>query len=501
MPRNRGMSTHRFNPYSRFPGGRRPGEGTSTATHTPGRDGGDRPRHPGSRHPVEGTASSSRVPPYGGDGTRYPPRRPGGVATWASPPSAVPVPPLGAAMIAGAGGRPRAFIAPHFAGGPGSSAAATATALLNNKRHRPRELLIQVKLDAAEGLGDRLADEYGVEIREVGVIGLANVRIWHVTLAPGQNLRELLTALLQDGRVITAQPNYIYTPVQGAPGGDIAALPSGTALSPRTTGLPTGAGVRLAIIDTCVDSTHGELAGTIAFSYDAVKAAPGGCRPEDHGTAVASLIAGHEHLHGTAAGASLLPVRAFTMTREEREVAATSREIALALDWAAQKRAQVANLSFTGPADPLIEAEVVAAYRKGIVLVAAAGNAGPASEPLYPAAYPEVIAVTATNGKREIYAAANRGNYISLSARGVDVVVAHVANTYGTDSGTSFAAAKVSGVVAALLEKRPKAAPDEVRAALQNTAISFPGRDRSDTGYGLVNAAAAVAFVEASVPR
>ena len=93
------------------------------------------------------------------------------------------------------------------------------------------------------------------------------------------------------------------------------------------------------------------------------------------------------------------------------------------------------NLSFAGPADPLIERVVAAAYRKNIGLIAAAGNAGPASPPLYPAAYPEVIAVTATDGKLEIYSAANRGKYISVSARGVDVLAAHVNNTYGMEFG------------------------------------------------------------------
>ena len=159
------------------------------------------------------------------------------------------------------------------------------------------------------------------------------------------------------------------------------------------------------------------------------------------------------------------------------------------------------NLSFAGPADPLIERVVAAAYRKNIGLIAAAGNAGPASPPLYPAAYPEVIAVTATNGKLEIYGAANRGKYISVSARGVDVLAAHVNNTYGIESGTSFAAAEVSGVVAALLEMRPNAGPEEIRAALQNTAAAVPGAEKDVAGAGVVDREAAVAFVETSLPR
>jgi subtilisin family serine protease len=403
-------------------------------------------------------------------------------------------------LILGAGGNSRPPIAPRFTQAPGQRPAEAAAALLNNKRYRARELLVEVKAETSNAVKDRFANEYGVEVREVGSLELAGVRIWHLTLPPGQNLRRLLVGLLQDSRVLAAQPNYIYTPTQGSRENGGVKITDEAAVRPAPD-LPTGAGVKVAIIDSCVERDHAELLGSATSSFDATQSGPGACQPENHGTAVASLIAGHSKVQGTAAGASLLLAKAFAFTSEEKEVAATSREIALALNWAASSGAQLMNLSFAGPADPLIERMVAAAYTKGIVLVAAAGNAGPASQPLYPAAYPEVIAVTATDGKREIYSAANRGRHICVSARGVDVLVAHIHNTYGTDSGTSFAAAKVSGVVASLLEKRPKAGPEGVRAALQTTATEVPHADRTGAGYGLVNVAAAVAFVEASVPQ
>ena len=365
-----------------------------------------------------------------------------------------------AIAILGAGGINRPPIAPVYTGGTGQEPAQVTAALVENKRHRRNEILIEVSADTPDSLKQSLAREYGAEIAEVGFVELAGVRIWHLTLAPGRNLDQVLTALLQDNRVLTAQPNYVYTPVQGAPEERQAPHMESAAPAPLSQKQPaTGAGVKLAIIDTCVEGNHDELQGAVASTFDAVPPASGSCKPENHGTAVASLIAGHNKLHGTAERASLLSAQAFSFTAEDNEVAATSREIALSMDWAAKSGAQVMNLSFACPADPLIERVVAAAYRKGIGLVAAAGNAGPTSPPLYPAAYPEVIAVTATNGKREVYSAANRGKYIAVSARGVDVLAAHIGNTYGIDSGTSFAAAEVSGVVASLLEKRPKAGP------------------------------------------
>lgn len=475
LHKNRGTNTVRQGPYPHY-GWRRQGEPTASSVVPPRNPGGDHPRFP---------------------------RGPGGRSNWvwggnlwngAAGASSV--------TILGAGGN-RPPIAPRFTGTPGQNPAQISARLLNNKRHRPRELLAEVRADTPDSVKEAVAQEYGVEIDELGVIGLAGVRVWHLTMRQGQNqnLRELLTMLLQDGRVLTAQPDYIYTPVQG-PAEEKETPPQGAALSPSAgKHQPTGMGVKLAVIDTCVERNHNELQGSVTSSFDAVRRVSGSCKPEDHGTAVASLIAGHYKLHGTAEGATLLSAQAFTFSSEENEIAATSREIALAMDWAATQGAQVMNLSFAGPADPLIERVVAAAYRKGIGLVAAAGNAGPASPPLYPAAYPEVIAVTATNGKRQIYSAANRGKYISVSARGVDVLAAHVNNTYGMESGTSFAAAEVSGVVASLLEKRPKAGPEEIRAALQETAAAVPGVDRNEAGFGLVNPAAAVAFVETSLPQ
>ncbi len=461
-----------------------------------------RDRRGGSRTIVTGRREPVGTPPRIGGGDRPPfPRRPqGGPAEPVIVPGAVATGTVFTIMGAGGAGRPP--IAPRFTGAPGQNPAQVAAALLANKRHRPRELLAEVSGETPDSVKDSLAREYGVEIADVGFIELAGVRIWRLTLRPGQNLAGLLTALLQDGRVLTVQPNYIYTPVQGPPAEKRTSPAEGAAFAqPPRKQPPTGAGVKLAIIDTCIEAGHDELRGAVASTFDAVQPGSGPCKPENHGTAVASLIAGHSKLHGTAEGASLLSAKAFSFTSEEHEIAATTDEVALSMNWAAQTGAQVMNLSFAGPADPVIERVAAAAYRKGIALVAAAGNAGPSSPPLYPAAYPEVIAVTATNGKRQIYSAANRGKYISVSARGVDVLTAQAGNTYGLESGTSFAAAEVSGVVACLLEKRPKAGPVEIRAALQDTATAVPGAARDEAGFGFVNREAAVAFVETSLPQ
>jgi subtilisin family serine protease len=133
------------------------------------------------------------------------------------------------------------------------------------------------------------------------------------------------------------------------------------------------------------------------------------------------------------------------------------------------------------------------AYARGMVLIAAAGNAGPRSPPLFPAAYPDVIAVTATNSNDGLFAGANRGNYIAVAAPGVEVLAPAPDGGYQFTTGTSVAAAEVSGVAALLLDRNPSLTPAEVRRILMATAkdLGPKGRDR-EFGAGLVDALAAV---------
>jgi subtilisin family serine protease len=153
-------------------------------------------------------------------------------------------------------------------------------------------------------------------------------------------------------------------------------------------------------------------------------------------------------------------------------------------------------MSFAGPSDPRLRDALAKARGRGIVLVAAAGNAGPSSPPLFPAADPNVIAVTATNAEDDLFPGANRGNYIAVAAPGVAIYAPAPERSYQLTTGTSVAAAEVSGVAALLIERNPSLTPAEVRKILMDTArdLGPKGRDR-DFGAGLVNALKALTAV------
>lgn len=216
-----------------------------------------------------------------------------------------------------------------------------------------------------------------------------------------------------------------------------------------------------------------------------------------HGTGIAGAIAAHARLMGAAPSAQLIAIRAFSGSANGAQ--STSWVILKALDHAFQKQARIINMSFAGPRDLLIERGIDAVAAKHIVMVAASGNAGPRSPPLYPAANPKVIAVSGTDAQDHLFAASNRGPHVAIAAPGSDIFLPAPDDKYQMTSGTSFSAAYVSGLAALMLERNPALKPDELRATLMKTArdLGSPGRDDL-FGAGEADAYAAVeAVIEA----
>ena len=201
---------------------------------------------------------------------------------------------------------------------------------------------------------------------------------------------------------------------------------------------------------------------------------------------------------GAAPEARILAARAFSAKKTTAE--ATTYSIVQSIDWAISRGARIINMSFTGPRDPSIEEKIGQARKKGIILIAAAGNGGPSAPQAYPAAYPNVIAVTATDAEDKLFKGANRGGYIAVAAPGVDLLLPAPEAGYQVTTGTSFAAAEVSGIVALMLERKPDLNQDGVRKALTATARDL-GPKGVDTqfGAGLVDAYRAIRSLEPAI--
>src|ERR1051326_3621680 len=256
--------------------------------------------------------------------------------------------------------------------------------------------------------------------------------------------------------------------------------------------LATGQSVLLAVIDSAIDASHPDLANSIAKNFDALG---GKTDPQPHGTEMAGAIAAHGKLLGIAPGVQLLAARAFDNTPGKAR--GTSFDIFKSLEWAADNGARVINMSFAGPADPTLHRMLAAAYAKDIVLVAAAGNNGRDTAPAYPGADPDVIAVTATDADDRTFKLANHGKYIAVAAPGVEILAVAPDASYQVTSGTSVAAAHVSGIAALLLQRDPTLKPAHVRAILAGPAKPLgPASQHDEFGAGLVDAYRAVVAPE-----
>jgi subtilisin family serine protease len=371
-----------------------------------------------------------------------------------------------------------------------------------NLRSVPNEVVAEIDGALSDAQADALARRHGlvrIGSQNFPLIG-STVGLFRVT-----NRHSVETASREfatDASVRSVQPNFRYV-LQDEKAALTEGDPAQYALAklrlPEAHTLAHGANITIAVIDSGIDANHPELANSIADSFDALGSKEG---PHFHGTEVAGAIVAHARLMGAAPAARILAIRAFGTTQSGQSgVESTSFVVLKGLDYAVAHGAQIINMSFAGPNDALIERGIAAAFAKGIVMIAASGNAGPKSPPLFPAAYADVIAVSATDAQDKLLAASNRGSYIAVAAPGADLFLPAPDGKYQFNSGTSFSAAYISGLAALVLERNPALKPEEVRADLTKTArdLGTPGRDDL-FGAGEADAFAAVSAATPAPP-
>jgi subtilisin family serine protease len=366
-----------------------------------------------------------------------------------------------------------------------------------NSRAIANEIVAEIDGALSGAQADALARRHGltrVESQSFPLIG-ATIGLFRIT---GRKTVEAAgRELALDGSVRSVQPNFRYV-LQDQDAqlseGDPAQYALAKLRLPQAHTLAHGANVTIAVIDSGIDLKHPEFAHVTITPFDALGSKEG---PHAHGTGVAGAIVSHGRLMGSAPAAQVLAIRAFAVSGKAAE--SNSYVILKGMDFAAAHGAQIVNMSFAGPKDALVERGLAALAAKNILMVAAAGNAGPKSPPLYPAADANVVAVSATDAQDKLFAASNRGAYVALAAPGVDIFLPAPEDKYQITSGTSFSAAYVSGLAALMLERNPALKPEEVRAILMKTArdLGPPGRD-DQFGAGEADAFAAVSAV--SVP-
>jgi len=477
------------------PGGARPGR-DDAGTRPPGnrppgtRPPGNRPpdgRPPGVRPPVVvGLPPPVIVLPPGGGG-RLPPVGP--------PPGGGGLPPRGPGFGPAAAGAAAVFGAPALISAARAAPEQRDVPGLpdpNERRYLPDEVLFVLAPNAPSATLRSVVRRFNLTLIAEERFDLVGATVHRYRIPNRTTVPAAVRAMSAVRGVGYVQPNYLFERPNYVFRLQSASTTQGGGASmqyvveqlrlPEAHLLSRGAQVSIAVIDSGVEATHPEMSGRIAKSFDAVG---GPFQPHEHGTGMAGAIVAHAQLTGISPGANIFAARAFA-PGQSAGASGTSFHILKAMDWSIREGARVINMSFAGPRDPMMTRAIQVAASRRIAMVAAMGNEGPGAPISYPAADPQVIAVTATDQAGQLFQAASRGGHVTVAAPGVDIILPAPRGGYQMSSGTSVAAAHVSGIAALLIERQPDIDPAQLRQILRETARRGPAAD-PQLGAGLAD--------------
>ena len=258
---------------------------------------------------------------------------------------------------------------------------------------------------------------------------------------------------------------------------------------------PAG-GSTVAVVDTGVDASHVDLAGVVLPGADFTGSGDGRVDGHGHGTHVAGIVAALTSngigVASLAPGTKILPVRVLDSSGSGYD-----SDVAGGIVYAVDQGAKVVNLSLGGASSSPTAAAVRYAAERDVLVVAAAGNERQSGNPVtYPAAYPDVTAVAASDTADRTASFSNTGSYVDITAPGVSIVSTYPESRYAALSGTSMASPIVAAAAAVVRAARPDLTAREVAAVLESTAtdLAAPGRD-DESGVGLVEPVTALCSV------
>jgi hypothetical protein len=331
----------------------------------------------------------------------------------------------------------------------------------------------QEALDRARAAGFGIGRTRALEGLDVTIV---------VLQAPaGMSTRRALQRLREADPEGTYDFNHIYLG-SGEVGAarDASGVDSSSQAQPESASAIAATGAKVGLIDGGVQRAHRVFTGIPIHEHGCT----GGNIPSPHGTAVASLLVGQsDDFHGAAPGAELFSADVYC----DLATGGAVDLVAEAFAWLSREKVPVINISLVGPENALLERIVKVVIKRGHIVVAAVGNDGPSSPPLYPAAYPGVIAVTGVDARQRVLVEACRGKHVAFSAPGSNMSAAKIDSPFGRVRGTSFAAPIVAGLLARQVSTLDREQAEAAVAALvsQATDLGAKGLDKV-YGNGLV---------------
>jgi hypothetical protein len=347
----------------------------------------------------------------------------------------------------------------------------------NAPEHVKDELLVTVRPGTSYAQFQRLLDQIGGML----VDGDAVTGVYLLRFPGGTNVEALLAQILRNSLIANAELNYIARLPEGIP------TPTRLPVIPPVVPPADGA-VPVAVLDSGLDPKIG-FGPLLAGNWDAVSPERPLTGSAGHGTQMALLASGLLAPDGmlSADQVPVVSVRAF-----DEEGKTSNFAIFQALAYAAKSGAKVVNMSWGSPTDSeFMRSAIQVAARQGLVLVAAAGNE-PTGKPVYPAAYPDVLAVGAILADGQAWPKSNHGDFVDVSAYGTATFPIGHNGPAGAYVGTSISSAAVAHALAQYFNLHPKATPNAALAQLKKSLSPAPP---GGYGAGVLDAAALARFL------
>lgn len=338
-----------------------------------------------------------------------------------------------------------------------------------------------------------------------------NIGNTYIFRSETMNMEQLKTYFKKHWKPNYVEPHYLYMTNETDTGffdddqtGDYAEIPNDILFSEYQWNLPIieanrgwnlskgSDDVIVAVVDTGVDLKHPDLQGRLLEGYNVVS--PGDDPIDDvgHGTHVAGIISANvnnsEGIAGMMWGGKILPVKAL-----DKSGSGTTYSVAQGIIWATDHGAKVINMSLGNYADAQFLHEAIKyAFDRDVVLIAATGNDN-TERPGFPAAYPEVLSVSATDYNLQRASFSNYGDYIDVMAPGESIASTYPDNQYAALSGTSMASPHVAALAALIRSVNPELKNTEVMDIIRKNVIDLgdEGHDKY-FGYGQIDVYAAL---------
>ncbi len=360
------------------------------------------------------------------------------------------------------------------------------------KQFDSRQIIVTLSEDVRdqwESINRDILDRF--DVQPAGKFPLKSIRVNCLVYRVSEmvEVEEVARRLRSDNRIELVQFNQVFDGLQGHNTASYQDLSYGPKLirADLLNNTVTGKGISIAVIDTGADKEHVDLKGRISVTENFVEGGLATFSNDMHGTAVTGIIASQANngtgINGIAPGAKIDVYKACWYGGRQEKALCSSWTLAKAVDAAINNGNRVLNLSLSGPGDPLLEKLLSEADNRDITVVAAASETG--AEPGFPASLPFVIPVISSGPDGEYDIPQWRLEQSVIAAPGVEILTTMPGDRYDFLSGSSLAAASVSGVVALMLEKQPWLKPESIRETLVKTGrkknLNSPENNRLPT--------------------